>query len=53
MNFDGWIVLDFFYLSWFEIFDIEWEEDFYMMIIDLELFGFYFEMIEVFGGFWN
>lgn len=53
MNFDGWIVSDFFYSSWSEILDTEWEEDLHMMTTDLELLGSQFEMIEAFGGPWN
>lgn len=53
MNFDGWIVSDFFYSSWSEILDTEWEEDLHMMTTDLELLGSHFEMIEAFGGPWN
>lgn len=53
MNFDGWIVSDFFYSSWSEILDTEWEEDLHIMTTDLELLGSHFEMIEAFGGPWN
>lgn len=50
MNFDGWIVSDFFYSSWSKILDTYWEEDLHMMTTDLELLGSHFEMIEALEG---